>query len=27
LLVSFLVISGVLGLIFAPARPGTPLTS
>lgn len=27
LLVSFLVVSGVLGLIFAPARPGTPLTS
>ena len=27
LLTSFLVISGVLGLAFAPRRPGTPLTS
>lgn len=27
LLASFLVISGVLGLIFAPQRPGTPLTT
>ena len=27
LLASFLVVIGVLGLAFAPARPGTPLTT
>jgi MFS transporter, SP family, inositol transporter len=27
LLTSFLIISGVLGIVFAPKRPGTPLTS